>query len=79
MRTVVLGLTAAQAEFLGLAECEEWRSSLTQEAPVEVEAKTPEVVEERPHHGIRLGLLFLECLAASFVIVTLTVVLSIVF
>ena len=74
VRTVVLGLTAAQAapligvgastvgsyrqrayqklgvstkaEFLGLSECEEWRSSLTQEAPVEVEVPSP--VGEQP-------------------------------
>lgn len=102
VRTVVLGLTAAQAapligvgastvgsyrqrayqklgvstkaEFLGLAECEEWRSSLAQEAPVEVEMPSP--VGEQPRKG--LGLLFLKCLAASFAIVTLIVVLSIV-
>lgn len=106
VRSVVLGLTAAQAapligvsastvgsyrqrayqklgvstkaEFLGLVECEEWRSALAQELPAEAEVKIPEAVEEQPHQAMRLGLLFLKCIAASFAIVTLAVVLSIV-
>ncbi len=106
VRSVVLGLTAAQAapligvsastvgsyrqrayqklgvsskvEFLALAECKAWRSSLAQEPSVDDEAKIPEAVGGRPQRGMRLALLFLKCLAASFAIVTLAVVLSIV-